>query len=447
MAEALRTVPEPGWRAQRLLFPVSALLLVGALLVAPVAYWRGVNAISPYDSPPRALPVPNGHERARAALSKVDQGLLAPSPNWRELSPRILAERVTMLQPALDGVKAQFSVPWAVPAEPRLRQQSFADCATWYAIRSRLAREEGDPGRALEYAVDAVELGENACRNGWVVNRYEGQRCQEIGLEAAERTFPDLREEGLLAQIRRVRRIRLDWPPIAETLENERLTSLRACTEHLRAVERHSLWEQLAAAERSDAGFSSLTGSSSLIGRVDPPPHLYQWPVWQQVLTPHGTARAELDQYYRDLILASARPAPDGVPHTDPASLWVKRFANSSFTGRYRGEWPRNNLALLETALAVRLYYLKRHQYPPSVDAVPREWLPELPRDVWDQPVAYRLVKGKPLVYSWGPDLTDNGGQAANPVGVLHDKHGDLLFGRLCSEDWERVKPTRFTRR
>jgi hypothetical protein len=363
-------------------------------------------------------------------------GLFDPSPNWRDLRLGILTSRVSTLQPALDGVKAQFSLPWAVPEghdwRERLRSRH---CATWYAIRSRLALEDGRPSAALDHSLDAIELGSLVCRNGWIEDRYDGQACQFTGLERAERILPSLPADRLLQQIQRVRRLRQSWPPITETLANERVTSLRKCTDLLREVERKSLWEQLDLVEQKRSPTGVVTGGWST------PPHVYAWPAWQEVLKPHGAARAELDHYFHELIAASARPAPHGVPHTDPTSIWVKPFAASSFTGPYRGEWPRNNLAILETAMAVRLYHVRMGRYPRALEEVPKAWLPEVPLDVWNQPIAYRLVNGKGLVYSWGPDQKDHGGQPVNPTAVIHGAHGDLVFGRLCDEDWPRPKP------
>ena len=420
---------------------VSGLLLFSALVFVPAVCWRAINSVSDYHAPIRVLPSPNGYLRAAAILSHAPEGLLDPSPNWRELSPRILAPRVARLQPALDGVKAQFSLPWAVPGQRDEQRPRLDWCATWYAIRSRLALQSGRPSEAMDHCLDAMELGNLVCRNGWIYDRYDGQACQFTGLERAERILPNLPADHLLQQIQRVRRLRQSWTPTTETLANERITSLRKCAEHLREVERQSLWEQLETAEQRQAGLPYIP----TIG-WSWPRHVYAWPAWQQVLTPHGAARAELDHYFEELIAATGRPAPHGVPHTDPTNIWVKQFAASSFTGPYRGEWPRNNLAILETAMAVRLYCLRTGRYPHGLDELPKAWLPEIPQDVWNQPIAYRLANGKGVVYSWGPDQKDDGGRPVNPTAVLKGAHGDLVFGKLCDEDWPKPRPRSVTR-
>ena len=91
----------------------------------------------------------------------------------------------------------------------------------------------------------------------------------------------------------------------------------------------------------------------------------------------------------------------------------------------------RLTLALLEVALAVRMHYLEHGRYPARLAEVSRRWLPEVPRDLWDQPIAYHLKNGRPVIYSLGPDGKDDGGQPADPIDLTPATRGDLVFGHL----------------
>lgn len=69
-----------------------------------------------------------------------------------------------------------------------------------------------------------------------------------------------------------------------------------------------------------------------------------------------------------------------------------------------------------------------------------RAWLPGVPNDAWDQPVRYRLAQGRPVVYSIGPDGLDEKGLAVEPSGLVGGDAGDVVFGKLSSAYWDRVK-------
>ncbi len=64
------------------------------------------------------------------------------------------------------------------------------------------------------------------------------------------------------------------------------------------------------------------------------------------------------------------------------------------------------------TAIALRRYQLRHDRYPARLDALVPEFLPSVPRDIFDgQPLRYRLqADGQFLLYSVGEDGVDDGG-------------------------------------
>ena len=167
-----------------------------ALLVLPALYWKAVNYVQPFELPERSLPSPNGYDVAVRAAGRMptDSAWLSTvialdSP--QQVAPLTTAdwERITKKQrPALLAVRRAFSLRWQVPRpEPNLRAAA-AGCF------------------ALEWSLDAIEFGGNLCRGGAVVDRYAGQRSQELGLREAERIVPRLSGGGLLRAAARVRR-------------------------------------------------------------------------------------------------------------------------------------------------------------------------------------------------------------------------------------------------
>jgi len=65
-------------------------------------------------------------------------------------------------------------------------------------------------------------------------------------------------------------------------------------------------------------------------------------------------------------------------------------------------------------AIALELYHRKHGAYPEALDALVPQYLPAVPPDRYDgKPLKYKLVDGKPLLYSVGVNRVDNGGRLA----------------------------------
>jgi hypothetical protein len=66
----------------------------------------------------------------------------------------------------------------------------------------------------------------------------------------------------------------------------------------------------------------------------------------------------------------------------------------------------------LVTGIALELYRRESGEYPKSLDALVPQFLPQIPSDrITGEPVKYRVVNGKPLIYSVGDDRKDDGGR------------------------------------
>jgi hypothetical protein len=72
-------------------------------------------------------------------------------------------------------------------------------------------------------------------------------------------------------------------------------------------------------------------------------------------------------------------------------------------------------------ALALVLYHRQHSAWPERQEQLVPDLLPAVPLDRFTgQPVSYRLVDGRPLVYSVGPDRRDDGGKSlAHPLEVF----------------------------
>jgi hypothetical protein len=97
--------------------------------------------------------------------------------------------------------------------------------------------------------------------------------------------------------------------------------------------------------------------------------------------------------------------------------------------------------------IALELYRRKHGEYPPSLQTLVPEYLPQIPADrITSEPVKYKLQNGKPLIYSVGADRDDDGGRpppgknswiaAAQIVHGVKAADGDwVLFPQVNKDD------------
>jgi hypothetical protein len=86
------------------------------------------------------------------------------------------------------------------------------------------------------------------------------------------------------------------------------------------------------------------------------------------------------------------------------------------------------SIAALQLKIALRLYEMKLGQLPDNLNALVPDYLPEIPKDPYDdQPFRYSKTKKK--VWAVGSDLIDHGGKAMFDV-IMTDRSGgyDLVM-------------------
>jgi hypothetical protein len=150
------------------------------------------------------------------------------------------------------------------------------------------------------------------------------------------------------------------------------------------------------------------------------------------LLTPRRTAIADVDDYYRRLIAESRKPVRQRRPLPASEDYWVGVVMGiDPLDQPWLFDRARTELALLEVALAVRMHYLQHGRYPAHLTDISKQWLPAVPTDLWDQPIAFRLKNGQPIIYSLGPDGKDDGGLPIDATRLTPTTRGDLVFGLM----------------
>lgn len=93
-------------------------------------------------------------------------------------------------------------------------------------------------------------------------------------------------------------------------------------------------------------------------------------------------------------------------------------------------------------ALALEMYHRQHGAWPQNLGELAPKWLPAVPPDRYTgEPISYRLVDGRPLLYSVGPDGTDNAGKPLdgnfqNGLYYPPPKHMQATPTQVPSGDW-----------
>ena len=394
---------------------------LGIVIGSTLGYWRYASYIPPFQAQVPPMPERNGYFVATKALSRLSQVHRPPVPKrWPSGTPDELRAQLRPLEPIMAQVRAALPLEWRAPPvisvhgyDPILSgtYAKFRECTRCFAAESILRSSEGDFAGAMRASLDAMELGSKIPWGGGLIARLTGRACHAIGFSMAERIALRVPANMIPAALERVRHIRDGWPPISETLQNDRVTTLSMDTDALREIERQPFYEKLKTFRTDDSTF---------------------WGAARLLITPGGALLGDADGFYVREIAESKKPFRQRVAIPIPGDAW-SRATLMSITPELMVKWEgqKTHLALLEVALAVRIYALEHGRYPTRLSDVSKKWLPAIPVDLWDQPVVYRLKNGQPVIYSLGPDGMDDGGKPADPIGLTPSSRGDLVFGKL----------------
>lgn len=98
------------------------------------------------------------------------------------------------------------------------------------------------------------------------------------------------------------------------------------------------------------------------------------------------------------------------------------------------------------TALALEIFRRRSGHYPATLDALVPTLLPALPIDLWDgKPLKYRIQDHRPLLYTIGSDLIDNGGVRSTERSLLSG-HAKRLSPKEFNKDWVFMPHARWER-
>jgi hypothetical protein len=270
----------------------------------------------------------------------------------------------------------------------------------------------------MQWAFDTMEMGRKRALVGGDEARMHAAAIHEVGLRQAEQTVWRLPRPAIHEALARTRRLRREWPPLSATGEREHQMMIAAQTYAFTLLNHQSLrqnWHEL----MRDYDLDQRSDGDVTAARM--------------LVYPRRWVRAHTDVFFRALIAELRKPVRQRSVVPLPEDPYADDLVRAQFmsTNTWGVERMGTDLALLEVALAARRHFQDHGQYPQRLSEVSRQWLPAVPTDLWEQPIAYRLKAGRPVIYSLGPDGVDDGGKPTAPIRLTAATHGDLVFGEL----------------
>jgi hypothetical protein len=170
------------------------------------------------------------------------------------------------------------------------------------------------------------------------------------------------------------------------------------------------------------SGSGRLTAQGlKLIGFNYPPDTRNRW--WKEMIQPVAAlvvpSRRRLKEQYTqalDLAEANLRLAIRDADWRSAAPSWRDFPTNLALPSLYRSQGAAERLLGhrdgVVTGIALELYRQEHGVYPENLNALVPKFLPEVPVDrITGGPIHYRIVAGRPLLYSVGADRKDDEGR------------------------------------
>jgi type II secretory pathway pseudopilin PulG len=414
---------------------------IGALVLAAVGWLWWIDLDPNVKVPNPTMPSPNAFTSFRAAGEALrrEEAIaeltdhksnrptsIPPTPRDREV---LVAQNAEALRLLRQGFVYEYREP---PA------RSFNHLYPHYAKDRSLARllaleaavyeEKGQIERANSSDLDAIDLGIEMQRGSTLIGKLVGIACEAIGRAGLWNRLDRMGESEAREAALRLESLNSLRTSMADTLTEEKYATVAGLMEMMRRP--HWRW--------------------AVIQQNDPEGHLHSLPeAWEfyLMMLPHSK-HAIVNRYLElmDRLIRATSQYPVLVPpedditreHLDPINQMLAATFSAAISKDASDDAANR---LLACALAVRAYRVDHGRLPTSLQQVAQAGcLRRIPTDPFDpqgRSVRYLTRYGQPVIYSVGPDRTDNGGvPITNPEaeeGMRHSVQpkslGDIVAG------------------
>jgi hypothetical protein len=400
---------------------------VMVFLLAGFAYLAWANVLPPPERDHRILPSPNGYDVCAAALANLQAAPSTGNPWDSDL--QTLRADIAQARPSLAALSAAVRLPYLSPARDPNSSWQFAqyrEASRQLVGQARVELADGRPGLAMEWTLDAIELGAKMGRGGPLIDSLVGIACASIGQNGSERCVSQLAQAEAHAAGRRLDGILAQLPAATEVIDEERRYSL-------------------ASARDTFAGRVPIASSPAQLGA----PVTWLDRIKERVLLlvyPKSWGYQQVDRYWRALEAelrkpySQRKPPPSSPPEWDPVLGGAGLDLHSIQLSLVR---PPANLRLLRVELALREYHQQHDAYPATLQQLVPGELAAVPIDPFsEQPLRYRREGAAYVLYSVGPDLKDDHGTPiASSRSISVSSTGDLVAGKLFPSQTRTVPP------
>jgi len=405
-------------------------------------------------------PVPDD-ENAALVISKAIKALVAPAEAANDISTLAslsqftadeLADAALIVSANADALRFARQARDLPQADMGLRIRTpainwilpplsgYRELARLLAVTARYRHQTGDDAGAVSAIRDLLALGNALDRQPTLISHLVAISVNALAVELVESIAPDLEAPGphddLGTDAEPARRIYVE-DLVADLLDEQVMHRglIRALQcERMFALDNVQL---CADGKASVAGFAMFGGPSPL-PFWDGPLGLLFRPLLELdgvELMRYGTAWVEAGRQPTWPALFAKRP-PDPLANAGtlerlrrPLSAVLPPSLDRATQLHYRALANRRMAAV---ALAVRLYEIDRGSRPRRLADLALEYLDEVPHDpfgVRERPVGYRPDDDPPILYSIGPNGTDDGGAySLRPTGGVRRDELDQPF-------------------
>lgn len=325
-------------------------------------------------------------------------------------------------RPAVDPAKGEGLISAAMPPLHTLRTLTEV-----LRVDAVLARQARDGRRLLKDIHSLLGLSQQIGENAPLLWGLVSLATYQVAFDQIELT---LREEPGLLQ-------REDWSAIARRLSEPRFAA------DLITFEAERLWfDDMLQRSFTDDGSGNGRFTPEGVQYFDAGLSIRDKRLWREVLIHPAVsllvpsrqklakehsqlvdqASANLKLPMRDADWRSFKNALDDSRKSFPDSISpvsIAMFMPSFWHAQARAEQHLGHRDGLVVGIALEVYRRQHGHYPETLNLLVPHSLPELPVDrITGQALRYRLVDGKPLVYSVGDDRKDDAGRAPRGPGT-----------------------------
>ncbi len=369
---------------------------IGGLLLLCWMWWGALNQNPVMNIPTPVMPKPNARDYFVEAINLLvdgDKASLAINRRHTGIKgdrPYSLAERLAIVNenaPCLNALHEGFNYLYQeIPARtlgqtdvfsPMAKERSLA---RFLLMAARTRAEQGDWYGALDYQMDAMQLGQMMPRGGPLIGMLVGVAIRAIGGVNAGAAVGHLNAQQARAAARRMERIIALHVPFADVLQEEEWTQ----QSYLLAMFRDPKWHQ-SLKEMTSPSDEEGEDKRGAVEKIKEEVNLY-------LVNKHEV----LYNYtrYMNQIVANARlPYASHTPQLPvPGDPVCQAIVLGGTMGRDKDVQMQAQEAQLCIRLAVQAYRMEHHKYPPTLNVLVPAYLSRLPDDPYALSGSYGYV-------------------------------------------------------